>query len=181
MHKILSKIIVSLCFIYTLTSLAAESRDDREIIMAESAIFTTFIIDTNSKSQYLCTQNDYACLGADKSDLGLALIAAKNSTHALSSLANLSRYKLDGGLSEDYTCYVLNKGKKLEPFFKKIKSDLLIGKCNTEVANFMQKNKKIFDETQQPNICADENVIRERVKYLLMDIKSGKKCSSENF
>lgn len=163
------------------SAFGVESREVRELSLAEYAIFTSLIIDSNPSSKSLCTENAYACLGPDRSELGLALISAKSSPQALTSLANVMRYGLDGALSEDYTCCVLEKGKKIEKALKKINPEQLVDSCKNEINSFEKKHKNLFAETELAGACAVKEIIKGRVKDLLVSIKNSKKCNVEDF
>ncbi|MGV3581663.1 MAG: Imm57 family immunity protein [Methylophilus sp.] len=178
----LTLLITLLCYAILSNAVSnIESREIRELNLAENAIFTSLIVDSNPSSQSLCTQNAYACLGPDSSELGLALIAAKNSPQALTSLGNIMRYRLDGALSEDYSCYVLEKGKKLQRILKKIKPETLESNCKNEIIDFEKKHKNLFEEGSLVGVCSDKNAIKERLKNLLISIGNAKKCNPEDF
>lgn len=158
-----------------------DSREDREIAMAESAILTSLMIVSNPASQYLCSKNAYVCLGPDKSDLGLALIAGKNSMQSGKALANIMRYKLDGALSEDFSCYVLGKGKSMKAYLLKLNPEEMEKNCNIEVLRILKKHQDLFDRSILQEVCSDQNEIKERVRDLLVAIRKSTKCDPEDF
>lgn len=156
------------------------SREDRELAMAENAILTSLMVAQNPTSRYLCTQNAFACIGPDKTELALALIASRSSSKSLSTLANVLRFRIDGGLSEDFECYTLNKGKKMTEYLRKLNTDKLAKKCKDDVSQVVNRNKGLFSETSI-EVCADPVRIKERVRDLLESIRSSTVCSNEDF
>ncbi len=158
----------------------AGSREDRELAMAENAIVTSLMVAQYPASQYLCTQNAYACIGPDKSELALALIASRNSSKSLTTLANVLRFRIDGGLSEDFECYTLNKGEKMTEYLRKLNPEELAKKCKDEVNQIVHRNKSLFSGTTV-DVCADPIKIKERVRGLLDSIRKSAKCPPEDF
>src|ERR1700693_336682 len=69
----------------------AQTREQREIVMAEKSILSSITVSASPKGQFLCTSNPLACLGADKAELGLALIGARGTSVSLAALARLVR------------------------------------------------------------------------------------------
>ncbi len=74
---------------------------------ADYSILATLMIQKNKNSRYLCTENAFACIGADKADLALGLIAWSKDKNAPKKLLELSKYRFDSALSEDYKCYII--------------------------------------------------------------------------
>ena len=87
------------------------TREQRELKMADDSIAASLAVSRSPKGRYLCAENRVACLGGDKAELGLALIGARSTKASLAALADVARYRTDASLSEDYGCYVLQKGK----------------------------------------------------------------------
>jgi len=179
-------LIISFIFVlpfnaFSVSERQKETREDRELAMAENAILTSIIVGKNPASQYLCTQNAYACMGPSRAYLALALIAAKNSSRSLESLANVLRYRIDGALSEDYDCYVLSKGKTIVPYLQKLNPEELAKKCKDETNQVLQKNKGLFKETTSAEVCSEPTMIKEQVKDLLHAIRNSAKCHPDDF
>jgi len=156
------------------------SREERELAMAENAILTSLMVAQNQASRYMCSQNAYACVGPDRSELALALIASRNSSNSLNSLANLVRFRIDGGLSEDFVCYTLDKGKNIAKYLKKLNPKMLEKRCRTELSEVTRRNKGLFTETTL-EVCAEPATIKERVRDLLESLRTSERCSAEDF
>ena len=148
------------------------SRENSEVKMAESAILASVMVPANDEGQlYL---NNIAFSG----DLGLALIAARNSKISLNSLANLLRYRLDGSLAEDYHCYVPEKGKHLIIYLKQINPDKLEKQCIGEVLKLVEANPSLFSDKSETK-CTSKAEIKKQVKELIASINT--RCNPEDF
>ena len=154
----------------------ARSYEKEHLIMAEASIVTTLMADAYSKSKYRCTQHDYTCLGAHQSELGLALISARNTKLSRESLAKLLRFNLDGALSEDYTCQVLEKGQLIITELNGLNSKRLKIDCLKEIEATIRKTGKKFDGFDSTKICAPNEAILEKRVELLKLLKQNKTC-----
>lgn len=157
------------------------SREHREINMAEVSILTSLMVHRNPSSRYLCTENSYACLGADKAELGLALIAARNTNASLISLSQLTRFKMDGGLSEDFTCAILERGKKIEKIIHRIVPSELESRCKREVSQVKERNSGKFEGLTTDAICTPAAEINEHLRELTAGIMKRQRCSPEDY
>lgn len=88
------------------------------------------------------------------------------------------RYKIDAGLSESYTCYLLSKGKIIRPYLKNLNPLQLAADCIETVNKTKDKNKKIID-INSVNICSDDKNIKWRVNSTIMAIDDSIKCIDE--
>lgn len=158
-----------------------DSKEAREIKMAEMAILVSLMISRNPSSQYLCSQNDYACMGVNQAELGLSLISSRSSEISLAGLAKLLRYRFDAGLSEDFHCYTLGKRRTMLKYLNAIDSAKLERQCNFEVKSILNSNKDKFNELNIESICSDQKEIKERQNELLGAIKNGVQCDSTDF
>lgn len=156
-------------------------RGEREIDMAENAIFSSLIISKNPKSQYLCTQNYYACLGVNQAELGLALMSVLDTESSLSAFINLVRYRLDAGLAEDFECYALKKGKKLLKHLRAMNPKKLKLFCHDKVQRIVKTNNEKFSELDPTIVCSDEHQIKKSVTELLALIEKGIECEADDF
>ena len=157
------------------------TRESREIHMAEHAILMSLMLSRNPASKYLCTENEYACLGVNQAELGLALIASKNSKLSIEKLAGLLRYRMDAGLAEDFQCYALMKGGKIESYLQSLNNVAMKQTCLEEFQTVLVKNKGQFDKLEAQQICSDIESIQKQSEELLSSIKHGSKCNSEDF
>lgn len=164
------KIIIWVCvlsFVSYSTYAEEKTRDQRENEMAESAIFWALV----SKG------------AADdiQAELGLIILGIKNSNDALKRLVKLMRYKVDAGLSEDYTCYVLGKSKESLTYLENVKPDELVKQCQLEFEGHKQKNRQSFEKIQSSDVCSSSIQIKERAQFLVEGILSGQRCANEDF
>lgn len=89
----------------------------RELDLADKAILWALISASTKEGRKACSLSYFACKAAE-AELGLAYMAANDNKEFLTSLSNIMRYKIDAGLSESYTCYLLSKGKIIRPYLK---------------------------------------------------------------
>ncbi|AXI03046.1 Imm57 family immunity protein [Aquirhabdus parva] len=149
-----------------------QDRESREIQMAESAVLLSIMIPTNEEGRL------YLDNTASAGELGLALIAAKNSKASLNSLAKLLRYRLDGSLAEDYHCFIPKKGKRVIKYLKQINPTKLETQCLGEVNKLLTLHPSLLSG-QSIIKCTPEVEIKRQVKELIgsLDIQ----CNSEDF
>jgi len=110
-----------------------------DIDQGQRAILASLAIATSSSGARLCIQTPVACLGPDRLELGMSLIAARNSNTSLRALARLVRFKLDGAYSEDYDDLLLAKGKAIEPFLTSLSPEVLHAQCVKELDEMVHK------------------------------------------
>jgi hypothetical protein len=87
--------------------------------LADKAILWALISASTKEGRKACSLSYFACKAAE-AELGLAYMAANDNKEFLTSLSNIMRYKIDAGLSESYTCYLLSKGKIIRPYLKNL-------------------------------------------------------------
>jgi hypothetical protein len=160
---------------------SAEDREGRELRMAERSILGSLAVHRTPKGRSLCVTDPLACVGADRAELGLALIGSRRSPKSTESLIGLLRYSFDGALAEDFPCYVLQAGKPAEALLKKIDPDELVKQCRSEVAQVVRGRESAFEGLQESAVCADSKSIREQTAELLKGIQRGQRCDSGDF
>lgn len=164
------KIIILVCvlsFVSYSTYAEEKTRDQRENEMAESAIFWALV----SKEAAADIQ----------AELSLIILGIKNSANSLKRLVKLMRYRVDAGLSEDYTCYVLDKSKEALTYLESVKPDELVKQCQLEFEEHKQKNRQLFEKIQSGDVCSSAIQIKERTQFLIEGILSGQRCANEDF
>ncbi|HDD9199176.1 TPA: hypothetical protein PBQ08_004362, partial [Escherichia coli] len=119
--------------------------------MADKAILWALISASTKEGRKACSLSYFACKAAE-AEPGLAYMAANDNKEFLTSLSNIMRYKIDAGLSESYTCYLLSKGKIIRPYLKNLNPLQLAADCIETVNKIKDKNKKIID-INSVNIC----------------------------
>lgn len=155
------------------------SREQRELALAENAVFWALAASSSQKHRDACRESRLACC-TDKADLGLALIAAKESRDALASLVALARFQLDAGLSENYSCHVLAKGRRILPNLRRAVPPSLAARCADEWSAAIRSDPKVATEALMKAVCSPPEDIRARLRALAEAIELGRRCSPED-
>lgn len=180
-RRTVRKCLVTLFVALIAFSAIAGELEQREIIMSEQAVLSALVTASHREGKYLCTQHPIACLGPNSSELGLALIASRDTKSSLSSLASLVRYRMDAGLSEGYTCYVLSKGRKITDYLSGLNTNALQNTCKDELVRMGKAARGLIDGVEITTICSNANQINERVQSLIEAIAAGRQCSPEDY
>jgi|ERR1700683_1529297 hypothetical protein len=157
------------------------TREQRELKMADDSIMASLVVSASPKGRYICAENRTACLGGDKAELGLDLIGARSTGASLAALADVIRYRTDGSLSEDYECYVLQKGRIIDHYLLKLKPFQLAERCNSELEKMIAVDRQWFEGLKPGAVCADEESIKAKIQSLRDTIRTGRKCSAGDF
>ncbi|HFO2845060.1 TPA: Imm57 family immunity protein, partial [Escherichia coli] len=91
----------------------------RELDLADKTILWALISASTQEGRKACSLSYFSCKAAE-AELGLAYMAANDNKAFLTSLSRIMMYKIDAGLSESYTCYLLSKGKIIRPYLKNL-------------------------------------------------------------
>jgi hypothetical protein len=178
---------ISLTFLFlallawSAAEVSAPTREQRELKMADDSIMASLAVAASPKGRYLCAESRTACLGGDKAELGLALIGARSTRWSLAALADVVRYRADGSLSEDYECYVLQKGKFIDDYLAQARPSQLAERCSSELKKVVAVDKQWFEGLNPGAVCADEEAIRAKIQSLRDTIRTGRKCSPGDF
>lgn len=113
----------------------------RELDLADKAILWALISASTQEGRKACSLSYFSCKAAE-AELGLAYMAANDNKAFLTSLSRIMMYKIDAGLSESYTCYLLSKGKIIRPYLKNLNPLQLAADCIETVNKIKDKNKK---------------------------------------
>jgi hypothetical protein len=113
--------VITFLLISSLLSANTETREQREVEMAEKSILASIAISSSPQGRDLCTRTPLACLGANRAELALALIGARQTPISVAALLRLLRFRTDGVLSEDYECYVLKHSALSRTSLKQMK------------------------------------------------------------
>ncbi|WP_156966240.1 Imm57 family immunity protein [Paraburkholderia bannensis] len=177
-------IICILFFLNSLISFAKENgvlnRDEREIRMAESALFWSRVATVSDYGQRACESNQFAC-SDDRADLGLALIGAKKSIASIHALVSVSRFRMDGALSENYVCYILSKGRVVLSELKSMKAIDAKKECAAEFNSGVENNQHLFDGVSINQVCNSVKEISILRAELIAAIKSHQRCGDGDF
>jgi len=158
-------------------SYASKSRDDREIEMADQAIFWSLAASASPLGQLECSRTQVAC-SDDRAELALALLAAKSSPRSISVLANLLRYRIDAGLAEDFTCFVLARRPSTK-YLSRLSASKLRQSCEIEVKQAVEKNPQLLNGVAVNSICTSEDAINTKRIELLVALSKGKTCEPD--
>lgn len=157
---------------------AVAEQKQRELKVAEEAILWGKISASTKKGRTACSRSTFACRDSD-SELGLAYIAMGNDSSSLILLSNIIKYKMDAGLSESYTCYLLDKGMAISSFLKKINPRQLEDNCVKQVFLIKKNNAPRFSDLNVEYICNDKDDIKMRVESIVSAIDNSIKCIDE--
>ena len=142
---------------------AGENSSDLD--MARHAIAYTLLNAQSPKGRYACSTDNYACSGPDKSDMALALLARIQGKEANRAIAALSAFKLDGHLSETYTCLVARRAASIRPELKSLKPADARASCLAFAARLIDRST-LYRDLAPTSICATESDIASRLKEL---------------
>ncbi|MGT6107174.1 Imm57 family immunity protein [Escherichia coli] len=149
----------------------------RELDLADKEILWALISASTQEGRKACSFSYFSCKAAE-AELGLAYMAANDNKAFLTSLSRIMMYKIDAGLSESYTCYLLSKGKIIRPYLKNLNPHQLVADCIETVNKIKDKNRKIID-IDSVNICNDNKNINWRVNSTIVAIDDSIKCIDE--
>ncbi len=147
-----------------------------DIEMAEHSILASLVVHKSSESKSLCSQTPYACVGADGAELGLALIGGSRSAAAPRHLVELSRFRMDGALSEDYKCYLAAHGNSTVQAASKLDAKKLAGQCMSELAAFKRRAGTAKFDVAPENICSSVADIQRSLREAVRLANAGGEC-----
>jgi hypothetical protein len=159
----------------------SNSRQQRELKMADQAILASLAVSRSPAGKALCVKQELACVGPDKAELGLDLIGARPTKESRSALVNLLAYKLDGSVAEDYRCYVFNAGPPLKRELSKVNPAHLHMRCLDELKKLTRSRSSGFAGLDESAVCADVDSIEMKRKELLEGLAKGVQCGAEDF
>jgi Immunity protein 57 len=176
----------AICFLipillFSQTVASTENREQREMKMAEKSILSSIAVFKSPKGQNLCVREPLACAGADKAELALALIGARNSSLSVQTLIRLLRFRMDGVLSEDFECYVLKHAVLARTQLKALRPEDLVKHCHSEIQQLLTNDATSFQGLETASVCDDERSIQQRSKELIRAIDAGRKCDRDQF
>jgi hypothetical protein len=152
----------------------AQGQEVRDLRMANVAIAAGIAMSANEQTRTRCAMSP--CLGVSQAELGLALIAARSSPASLKALAELSRFKLDGGLAEDYSCSALRKGPKLKKWVGVTAPSELRKRCVAEYGAMTRAHTGVFPASEAGLVCRTEVEIVAEHEALLGILRAEHAC-----
>ena len=163
------------CFFQGWAKSPVGKTETEDIARGEQAILTSLAAAASPKSALLCTERPIVCVGPEKWELGLSLLAARDTSASLRSLASLVRYQLDGGISEEYDALVIGKGKIIEPYLAGLSTVKLHQKCQKEFAEMMEANGSALGELKEGMVCRSPEQMSSEVTSTLDAIRHSHK------
>jgi hypothetical protein len=152
---------------------SGHERDD--IAQAEKTVLASLAVATSQRGQSLCIETPIACVGPDKLELAMSLLAARSSPESLRALAGLVRYGLDGANSEDYHDLVIGKGQAMEPVLVALSPQRLHAQCQKEFAELMRTSGSALGEVRENYVCRSEEEIKADISSTLDAIRHHRK------
>jgi len=157
---------------------ADESREDRVLAIANDSILATLMVSNSENGRNLCIDNKLACVGGDRAELGILLFGECSKTEYVKGLVKLIRFQLDGAVSEDFTCYVLQKKEQTLTLLKNVNYALLKGQCEEEYNTFL-KNNPDLGKINEKAICRSVTEMKQQVIELIKAIKQKRSCDKD--
>lgn len=171
---------IVLIFLTIQSPAMAENHEQRVIKMANDSIFWALVVAKSRSGKLACFNTPLAC-SDDRGELGLALLAMNNSNASLASLIEIMRFNIDASLSEDFDCYVINKGKRVLAYLEKIKPINLVKQCNDSIFRAQLSNSILMVGISSADICSTIETIAKKRDSMISMITLGKRCSNEHF
>lgn len=157
-----------------LTPLAGYATEEGDLWAANAAIAADIAVRAHPKTRSLCAERP--CLGVAQSELGLLLIAARDTRQSGIALAELIRFRLDGGLAEDYACIVAKKGIQLKPYVEALKPSLLRDRCVSEYTSVTRSQPQLFAASEAGLVCRSVEDVTVAKRELLSLLVSRRTC-----
>lgn len=154
---------------------ATPSREQRELEMATKVINSSLVVDLRDVT------SDTGEFKSSAVELALALIAARDDGPSFKALLSLLAYRLDGGLSEDFHCYVLDKGKRIIQEMKKLDVARAIDGCRSNVKSAALYAGEHDVTATQDRACRSAQDVSAAIKMYEQEIANSKKCDSADF
>lgn len=157
------------------TKSPASGHEREDIAQAEKTVLASLAVTTSPRGQSLCIETPIACVGPDRLELAMSLLAARNSPDSLRALAGLVRYGLDGAFAEDYDDLVIGKGQVIEPVLVALSPQRLHEQCKKEFAGLMHTSGSALGEVREQYVCRSENEIKADISSTLDAIRHQRK------
>lgn len=157
---------------------ADERREDRVLALANGSILATLIVSNSENGRNVCNDNKLACVGGDRAELGILILGESSKTKYVKGLVELVRYQLDGAVSEDFTCYVLEKKEKALASLQRLNYVQLKEQCENQY-NIFIKNNPSLGKTNEKTICRSVIEMKQQVTELIQAIKQKRSCGED--
>lgn len=154
---------------------SAPPREERELQMALKVIKSSFIADA------IGSVPDVTGFKSSAVELALALIASRDDSSSNKAFVSLLAYKLDGGLSEDFHCYALKKGKRIIPEMKGLDVSGAINSCRQNIKGAALYEAVNDSPALQDRICRGTTELAGSIATLVVEIEQSKRCDPDDF
>jgi immunity protein 57 of polymorphic toxin system len=145
----------------------ASQTEHEDIVQAEKAVLASLAIAISPRGASLCVQTPVACVGPDRLELAMSLLAARNTPESLRALAGLVRYRLDGAYAENYDDLLLAKGKTIQPYLVALSPQALHEQCKKEFAELLRASGSTLGDVHEEYACRSEGAIKADVSSTL--------------
>lgn len=156
------------------------SREDREIQMADQAVFWSIAAAASDQGRAECSKSILSC-SDDRGELGLTWLANKRSPASRKALVSLLSYKIDAGLSEEFNCYVLEKGQYIVDDLSRADPKELRKYCEQKFVKAKVAAPSLLHDVLVDSICSTEESVRNSIASLTKSINLNKKCTNDVF
>jgi hypothetical protein len=137
-----------------------QGTEDRDIELADHSILSSLATEVSPHGRSLCISTPVACVGPDRSELALSLLAARNTRRSLRALAALVRFQLDGGIAEDYDNHLLSKSRLLLPVLAVLSPSRLHERCEREFNELIKRSGPALGDVPEGYVCRSTAAIR---------------------
>ena len=162
------------------TDSVGNDRMDREIHMAEQAIFWGVVASQSGEARDLCAKSYLAC-SDDRMDLGLSLLARIGSDDSRAAMAGVLRFKIDGGISESYICLLLDESSFFASLISTIDAKSLRDECEGEFLRARNFNESLLHDVHVDDVCSTIDEIEVRNNFILSEIRLNHSCSESDY
>lgn len=136
-----------------------------DVRMAEDGLVSELAVRASPKGQSLCTgETALACLGPDRTQLGLAMLCARGSLTSETALAALVRYRLGSSLTAKYDRCIAERGPTMKKILQSLNPNQLHQQCSHEYETLMKSYRDRLDGLQEDDVCADSDMIKKRIQ-----------------
>ena len=151
------------------------AQENIDLQTANIAIAADIAVRSSPKTRSRCAESP--CLGVSQAELGLSLIASRSSPPSLKALAELIRFRLDGGLAEEFSCAAARKGKVIRTPVISINAIEIKGRCVSDYATATSGYPTIFPAADSIVVCRSTKEIDSARRDILRLLASKKTCT----
>ena len=158
---------------------SSETPEVRDIEMANETILTSLAVDASPKGRSLCFDNKVACLGPVPVQLGLSLIASRQTPRSMTALVRLLRFRMEGANDESLDCEIVQKGRFVEKALRSLSAQELNQACHREFTELLEHHSAELQGLGENAVCLETDSIELRIKEDLDAIRHGRRCDKK--